>query len=345
MNKFVTMLAILMAGFIFVSCTGTNGVDMTTSSESAVETASTATTGDESLQVALVMAGPINDQGWNASAYEGLTIIEETLGAEVSYTESVAAADFEEVYRGYADLGYDIIFGHGFQFGDIATAVAPDYPETFFLVTGSNISQEPNVAGLENRNEQQGFLAGVVAAQHSQTGTVGAVGGAEIPSFIKYIEGFEQGAKYVNPDITVLTNYTGDSFDPATAKQLATSMIAEGADVLTHNANAAGLGVFEAVEEAGEGVWMIGAVSDQYEVLPGQTITSALSNLRDTMVEAAGMYVNGEMEAEGHSFGIAEGVVGLADFRDFPVSEEQQAQLDEITGMLENDEIEVVLPS
>ncbi len=316
----------------------------TTASESSVETTSTATAGDESLQVALVMSGPVNDQGWNASAFEGLEIIEETLGAEISFTENVAASDFEEIYRGYAELGYDIIYGHGFEFGDIAIAVAPDYPETFFFVTGSDIGQEPNVAGLENRNDQQGFLAGAVAAQQSQSDIVGVVGGGEIPSIISYVEGFEQGAKYVNPDITVLKNYTGDFNDPAPAKQLASSMIAEGADVLTHNANAAGLGVFEAVEEAGEGVWMIGAVSDQFETLPEQTITSALSNLRDTMVVAAELYVNGEMSGVGQSFGITEGVVGLADFREHPVTEEQQAQLDEISGMLESGEIEVVLP-
>ncbi len=295
----------------------------------------------EPLQVALVLGGAINDQGWNASAHSGLMTIEEELGAEVAFTENVAAADFEEVYRGYADIGYDVIIGHGFQFGDTATTVGPDYPETFFFVTSSDISQEPNVAGLQNRNDQQGFLAGVVAAQQSQSGVVGAVGGAEIPSIAAYIQGFEQGAKYVNPDITVLTNYTGDSTDLATAKQLASSMISEGADVLTHNANAAGLGVFEAVEEAGEGVWMIGAVDDQYEILPDQTITSALSNLKDAMVEATKLYADGAIEPVGYSFGIEEGVVGLADFRDYPITEEQQAELDEISAMLASGEIEV----
>ncbi len=351
MKKFLSVSLASMLLFALAACSTAETTEEAPASEAAMSESMAATSeagGEESadgeaLQVALVMTGPINDQGWNASAYAGLTKIEEELGAEVAFTESVAAADLEEVYRGYADIGYDIIIGHGFEFGDVATAVGPDYPETFFLVTSSDISQEPNVAGLQNRNDQQGFLAGAVAAQQSQSGVVGAIGGGEIPSIMAFIQGFEQGAQYVNPDVPVLTNFTGDFNDPAPAKQLAASMIAEGADVLSHSANAAGLGVFEAVEEAGEGVWMIGGISDQYEVLPEQTITSALSNLSDAMVVAVELYQNGEIEPIGYQFGVAEDVVGLADFRDYPITEEQQAELDEITAMLENDEIEITV--
>ncbi len=351
MKKFLSLTVSALLLLSLAACSSTESAESTAASEAAPasEAASTSMADSEAapaadagdLQVALVMTGPINDQGWNASAYAGLTKIEEQLGAEVAFTESVAAADLEEVYRGYADIGFDVIIGHGFEFGDVATAVAPDYPETFFFVTSSDISQEPNVAGLQNRNDQQGFLAGAVAAQQSQSGVVGAIGGGEIPSIIDFINGFEQGALYVNPDATVLTNFTGDFNDPAPAKQLAASMIAEGADVLSHSANAAGLGVFEAVGEAGEGVWMIGAIDDQYDILPEQTITSALSNLSDSMVEATERYVNGEIEAIGYRFGVEEGVVGLADFRDYPITEEQQAQLDEISAMLASGEIEV----
>ncbi len=352
MKKFISVTVAALLMFALAACSSSASSEAAPASEAATSGSMAASeaggdaepAGDgEALQVALVMTGPINDQGWNASAYTGLTKIEEQLGAEVAFTESVAAADLEEVYRGYADIGFDVIIGHGFEFGDVATAVAPDYPETFFFVTSSDISQEPNVAGLQNRNDQQGFLAGAVAAQQSQSGVVGAIGGGEIPSIMAFIQGFEQGAKYVNPDATVLTNFTGDFNDPAPAKQLAASMISEGADVLSHSANAAGLGVFEAVGEAGEGVWMIGAIDDQYEVLPEQTITSALSNLSDAMVVATELYMNGEIEATGYQFGITEGVVGLADFRDYPITEEQQAELDEISEMLANGDIEITL--
>ncbi len=351
MKKFLSISLVALLMFALAACGGTAESEAApAASEAAGSMAASEAAGDaepaadgEALQVALIMTGPINDQGWNASAYAGLTKIEEELGAEVAFTESVAAADLEEVYRGYADLGFDIIIGHGFEFGEVATTVAPDYLDTFFFVTSSDISQEPNVAGLQNRNDQQGFLAGAVAAQQSQSGVVGAIGGGEIPSITAFIDGFEQGALYINPDATVLTNFTGDFNDPAPAKQLAASMISEGADVLSHSANAAGLGVFEAVGEAGEGVWMIGAIDDQYEVLPEQTITSALSNLSDAMVVATELYMNGEIEAIGYQFGVEEGVVGLADFRDYPITEEQMAELDDISAKLASGEIEVEL--
>ncbi len=313
------------------------------SSGSTASSSAPAAANGEAMKVAMVMSGPINDKGWNAEAYLGLTMIEKELGAEIAFTENVAAADFEEVYRGYADMGYNMIIGHGFEFGDPATAVAPDYPDTFFVVTSSDISQAPNVAGLQNDNAQQGFLVGATAALESKSGVVGAVGGGEIPSIIAFIEGFKQGAAYVNPDVKVLANYTGDFNDPAPAKQMAEAMIKEGADVMTHDANAAGMGVFEAVKEAGDGVYMIGAIDDQYEVLPEQTITSGMSKLSDGILVAAQLYQEGKLEAKGYNFGINEGTVRLADFRDYPISEENKATLSDIETKLANGEITITI--
>ncbi len=352
MKKVMSIVLALVLTVALAACgttaSSSSAAPPATSAAPAASSASTAgsestskATSGEQLKVAMVMSGPINDKGWNAEAYLGLTMIEKELGADIAFTENVAAADFEEVYRGYADLGYNMIIGHGFEFGDPATAIAPNYPDTYFVVTSSDITQEPNVVSLQNRTDHQGYLAGALAALETKSGIVGAVGGGEIPSIIGFIEGFKQGAAYVDPEVKVLSNYTGDFNDAAPAKQMAEAMIKEGADVMTHDANAAGMGVFEAVKEATGEVWMIGAIDDQYEVLPERTMTSSMSKLSDSILAAAKLMQEGNLEPMAYQFGVKEGSVRLADFRDYPISEESKAKLAEIEEKLANGEITI----
>ncbi|WP_197686553.1 BMP family protein [Thermanaeromonas toyohensis] len=129
--------------------------------------------GKKQLKIALLLPGPINDMGWNASAYEGLKQAEKKYGASVAYVENVAQSDMEENFRGFALQGYDLIIGHGFQFGDAAKKVASQFPKAKFVVTSSNISQPPNVASVNIDNEMQGFIMGAIAALMSKSKVVG----------------------------------------------------------------------------------------------------------------------------------------------------------------------------
>ncbi len=92
---------------------------------------------EEKFRVAMLLPGPITDEGWNQSAHEGLMRIRDNLGAEVDFVEMVSSADMEELFRGYATQGYNIIFGHGFQFGDPASEIAPDFPNIKFVITST----------------------------------------------------------------------------------------------------------------------------------------------------------------------------------------------------------------
>lgn len=339
----LTMLVMLAAcgGGTASSAPAASTPAESTPAESTPAESTPATASGDGLKIAMLLPGTINDGGWNASAYAGLQLAEERLGAEITYSEKVDASDFEEVFRGYAELGYDLILGHGFQFGDAACAVAPQYPDSFFAITSSDVSQAPNVCGLQNRNDQQGFLAGALAALESESGIVGAVGGSEIPSITAYVDGFKMGAEYINPDIVVRSNFTGNGDDVAAVKQLAEAMIADGADVITHNANQAGLGIFEAAEAAGGSVKTIGVVSDQYEQSPDTIITSACSALSEAIVLAAEKLTNGELNAEGYYFGVNEGTVYLADFHGYELKEGTMEKIDEVTEKIASGEIEI----
>lgn len=100
------------------------------------------------LKIAFLLPGPISDQGWNMMAYNALKAAEKEHGAEIAYTERTPVSDFEEIFRGYAQAGYDIIMGHGFQFGDTAKKVAKEFSNTVFIVTSTDISQGPNLASF-----------------------------------------------------------------------------------------------------------------------------------------------------------------------------------------------------
>lgn len=338
MRKIVSLLLILaMVTFAIVGCGRSQQEEQQGASEQQGDTAD-----QKPFKVAMLLAGPISDQGWNATAYNGLLNIEKNLGAEISYTENVAQSDFEEVFRGYAIEGYDIIFGHGFQFGDAAMKVAPEFPDSKFVITSTDISQEPNVASLNNDNRQQGFLAGALAALLTEVNKVGVVGGMEIPSIQAFMNGFDKGAKYINPDITILSTYTGDFVDAAKAKEVAAAMIQQGADIIAHDADAAGLGVIEACVERNTRV--IGAISDQYELAPDHMVTSALSDLTKAIEVMAEQIKNGDFEAKMYNFGIEEGTVGLAPYHNFEdkvpqeVKDKMQQIMDDIVaGKIELD--------
>ncbi len=296
----------------------------------------------EDLQVALVLPGSVNDKGWNQEAYEGLLLIKE-LGCETAYSESVAATDYETVYRGYADLGYDIIIGHGVEFEDTAIAVASDYEDTTFWVTSSKLYQEPNVGSIQNLNNEQGFIAGMVAALATESNIVGSVGGMEVPSIQSYMLGFEQGVAYVDENVKVLISYTGDFDDASKVKEQVNAYVSQGADIISHHADGAGLGLYEAIKETEDGVYAIGSVTDQNAECPKKVLTSATNSMSAAIGTAVQKYVAGEFGAESYEFGIAEGVIGLADWHDCAdvLSDEDKAFVEETLKKIANDEIEI----
>ena len=86
----------------------------------------------DTIKVALVLSGPISDASWNAAAYNSLVSLKDKFELEIEYTENTDLPDIEPAYRGYADSGFDVIIGHGFQFSDPAMEIAPNYPETYW---------------------------------------------------------------------------------------------------------------------------------------------------------------------------------------------------------------------
>ncbi|MEI7883866.1 MAG: BMP family protein [Clostridia bacterium] len=262
------------------------------------------------VKVGLLLSGPVNDGGWNATAYNGLKAIEKDFGAEISYQESVKASDYEEVFRTYATNGFNVIFGHGYEFGDAALKVAAEFPEVKFIVTSTNINNGTNVASLKCSNLMQGFLSGVAAGLVTKTNVVGAVGGMEIPPIFDALRGFEAGAKYVNPKITVLTAMTGNFEDATACKEAALSMIEKKADIVMQDADQAGMGVFEAAQD--KKILAIGSIGDQTSIAPTVVLTSGIADYVIGFDYVFKLIQDGKFEAKFYDLGMKEGTVFLA---------------------------------
>ena len=234
----------------------------------------------ETFKVGMLLPGSISDQGWNALAHDGLKAIETELGAEVSYVESLTPADWEADFRSYAMQGYHLIFGHGYEYQEAAIAVGQDYPEIVFITSaGASGAIRENVAPIVFRLEQATYLLGMISGMMTQTDKIGIIGGQELPSGSSTFMAFEGGVKSVNPDAVVQRAYVGDWENIAKARELALAQIQEGVDFIFHNANEAGIGVFEAVvlaQDSGKTVYSFGANRDQSAVSPRAVLANAV---------------------------------------------------------------------
>ena len=237
------------------------------------------------FRVALLTPGPISDQSWNGGAYAGLLRIRDSLGARVSHIQTRTPAEFEENFRQYGAQGYALVFGHGFEFQDAAVRVAPQFPRTLYITTSGNQVRE-NVAGMTFAFEEASYLAGMVAGAVTRSNVVGVIGGTELPPVKASFAAFEQGVRAVNPAARVVTSYVGNWDDVSAGKEQALAQIGRGVDVVFQNADAAGLGVFQAARERGD-VFVIGSNADQNGVAPEVTLGSVVIDLPHALMLVA----------------------------------------------------------
>lgn len=280
--KFLPVLAFLIA--VSAGCTNT-----TTSAEEKGK-----------VRIGIVFdIGGKDDRSFNAAAWEGVKRAQEELGVVVRDVEPGTPNNIEPAMRAFAERKYDLVIGVGFAQGPIMEQVAKDYPNIkFAIVDGVILDKDgkplPNVASLVFREHEGSYLVGMLAASQSKTGTVGFLGGMDIPLIHRFKTGYEEGARSVNPNVKVLDAYVGvtDSAwnNPGKGKELALSQINRGADVIFTAAGNSGLGVFDAVEQFGmkDGKaerMVIGVDSNQNGQKPGFVLTSMVKRVDNAVFD------------------------------------------------------------
>lgn len=290
------------------------------------------------FKVAMVLPGPIDDQTWNTSGYDGLKLIEKELGAQVAYTASVPEEDYQKALRQYAEEGYDFIIAHGGQFLDAAEVVSEEFPRTKFVVMTAYAGNNKNLGALTFRDGEMGYLAGVVAALKTESNKVAFVGGQPFDNIVERSDLFERGAKSINPDIDVSIEWVNSWDDLDRAAEIADQLLADGVDVIAVNANAASVPVHKAAEAAG--AYTIGWNLDNRQLAPNSILTTAVQHVPLLQLEATLLVEQGRWEGKHYKFGLHEGVQELASFNGL-LTPEQEARVNEIKEEIMTGKIDV----
>lgn len=260
------------------------------------------------LRVALLTPGPVSDKSWNGSAYQGLLEIRDSLGAQISNIETKTPADFEENFRQYGAQGYNLVIGNGFEFQDAAARVAPAYPNTNYVITSGRVVA-PNLAGVAFAFEEASYQAGMIAGAVTKSNKIGLIAGTELPPVKTSFEAFSRGAKAVNPNAQIIIGYIGNWDDVSAGKEQALTQIARGVDIIFQNADAAGLGIFQAVKE--KHILAIGANANQNDVAPDVVLGSVVIDLPKAFMAIAREVASNQFKGRVIVLGVKENVVRL----------------------------------
>lgn len=269
------------------------------------------------------------DKSFNEAAYEGAKRWATETGGSYKEIEMQSEAQREQALRRLAESGANPVVMTGFAFGDVLNQVAPDYPNTKFAIIDMVVDQ-PNVRSVVFTEHEGSYLVGMMAAQASKTGTVGFIGGMDIPLIRRFGCGYAQGVKAVNPDAVIIMNMTGTTpaawNDPVKGAELARSQKAQGADVIYAAAGGTGIGVLQAA--ADEGILSVGVDSNQNYMHPGKVLTSMLKRVDNAVYEAFKMGT--DLQTGVQVMNLASGGVGYAmDENNAPlVTAEMQAAVD-----------------
>ncbi|MDB0059948.1 BMP family ABC transporter substrate-binding protein [Planktomarina sp.] len=228
------------------------------------------------------------DKSFNEAAFTGAQRWADETGGSFREIELQNEAQREQALRRFAEAGSNPIVMAGFAFADALGKVAPDYPDTKFAVIDVNWLSMPNVRGIGFNEHEGSYLVGMMAAQASESGVVGFVGGMDIPLIRRFGCGYAQGVKAVNPNATVIANMTGTTpaawNDPVKGSELTKAQISQGADVVFAAAGGTGVGVLQTA--ADEGILSIGVDSNQNYLHSGKVLTSMLKRVDIAVYEA-----------------------------------------------------------
>ncbi|MBI9050378.1 MAG: BMP family ABC transporter substrate-binding protein [Anaerolineaceae bacterium] len=296
-------------------------------------------------------AGGIDDKSFNATAYKGIENAMAELGVEGKYLESQQQTDYEKNINAFIEEGCDLIVTVGFLLGDATAAAAEANPDQSFAIIDYGYDPViPNVLGLVYATDEAAFLAGYLAAGMTETGKVGTFGGIQIPTVTAIMDGFAMGVKYYNAekgtDVAVLgwdeeaqTGLFAGNFESTDdGRNLAESLMDEGADIIMPVAGPVGLGAAAAVQQRGN-AYIIGVDSDWYESASNYadvTLTSVLKKMDLSVFDVTKQVVDGEFAGGFFSGTLENGGVGIADFHDVDgmVSDEMKAELDALKAAI-----------
>jgi basic membrane protein A and related proteins len=320
-RKLPWLLALVIALVLAAAAAGCGGDDDDGTATTPAGTGEAEAPAEEPISVGMVSdTGGVDDRGFNQFSIAGFDRAKEELGVEGRVYVSESGDDYLPNLTAAVDDGHDLVVAIGFLIQPSVVEVATEATDTNFAGVDQFYGEEPdcggenqspcalpNVVGLQFPSEEAGYLAGIVAANMSKSGTISTVGGIKIPPVDNWIAGFRQGAMDTNPDIKLLNAYSQDFVDAAKCKEIALDQISQGSDVVFQVAGQCGLGALDAACQ--EGVYAIGVDADQ-SFAGDCVITSALKPLEIAVFETIKSAQDGTFEGGTNRF------FGIEDFPD-----------------------------
>ncbi len=313
----------------------------------------------QALKIGLVTdTGGVNDKSFNQSAWAGVQKAAAEFGYEAKYIESKQQTDYEKNIDQFATEGYNVIVTVGFLMGDATAAKAKQYPNIKFAIIDNAYFPTKdsaacpdtakdcyvdggltNVTSLMFQEDEVGFLAGVLAAGMSTTGTICSVSGMEIPPVVRFVTGYQNGAKWFKANTNALNVYIPSFIDPAKGKETGLSMIGQGCDVVFGVGGNTGNGGLLAAKE--NNLMAIGVDVDQYNTYPevaGALISSAAKNVDVAVYEYIKSVKGGTVKGGMVTANLKNGGVGLAPFHDWDskISADVKAKITEAADGLKS---------
>ncbi|MEM6618796.1 MAG: BMP family ABC transporter substrate-binding protein [Pseudomonadota bacterium] len=285
------------------------------------------------------------DKSFNEGVFNGIQRFTEETGVEVMEFEVTNETQRQQAMERMVSRGATVVLGVGFAQADAINNVAAANPEVKFSIIDVSWLDQPNLRQYAFKEQEGSYLVGIAAAMASESGTVGFVGGMDIPLIRAFACGYKQGALSANADVTVLENMTGTTpaawNDPAKGAELTQGQIDRGADVVYQAAGGTGLGVLQAAADAGK--FSIGVDSNQNYIQPGSVLTSMLKRVDVAAYETMMDAMNDEFDTGVRNLGIAEGGVGwsLDEHNEALISPEMKAAIDAASEAIKSGEISV----
>jgi basic membrane protein A and related proteins len=276
---------------------------------------------DRTYKVAMVIAqGGLGDQSYNDLADAGLTRAEADFPIEAQRIQSPdIVAQGQAVLQQAGQAGFDLVVDLEFSTADALAAIGPTFPGSQWMIVNLP-SSGPNITGYLFNEQDGSYLAGALAALVTTDASVpginpekviGAIGGVQSTGIDKFIVGYIQGARDIDPEVKVLVNYSNGFGDPARGKELADAMFGQGADIVYQIAGGTGAGIIQAAEQADR--YAIGVDTDQDGLAPGAVLTSMIKRTDYAVYDAINRLVCGQLAGgETVTLGLAEGAVGLS---------------------------------
>lgn len=292
-------------------------------------------------KAALVIAqGGLGDQSYNDLANAGFQKALEDTGLQGNTIESDdVVGQGEQLLRRAGQSGIDLVVDLEYSHNEIIGKVAQDFPDSDWVIFNAE-AEGDNVASVLFQEQEGSYLAGALAAMQTTNTAdpkinaekkIGVIGGTSGVGIDKFLVGFMQGARDIDPEVEVLTAYSNDFADPAKGQQLAQTMYEQGADIVYAVAGGTGAGVFQAAQDADH--YAIGVDDDQDGVAPGFVLTSVLKRGDLAVESVVGDYAKGDFPGgETVTFGLKEGAVGLTDF-EFTKEQIPQATIDKLAEL------------